>query len=102
VENAFFYRADAADEIKRLATAGEKFDIVLLDPPRTGAADIVTLLPVLQPKSIVYVSCDPATLARDIATLKKSGYDVVRSSPVDMFPQTYHIESVTLLQAEVP
>ena len=90
---------DAADEIKRLTTAGEKFDIVLLDPPRTGAADLVGLLPALEPRHILYVSCDPPTLARDIAMLKKSGYDVVKSLPVDMFPQTYHTESITLLRA---
>ena len=99
VTNASLMCVDAADEIKRLATAGEKFDIVLLDPPRAGAADLVGLLPALEPRHILYISCDPPTLARDIATLKKSGYDVVKSLPVDMFPQTYHTESITLLRA---
>jgi len=54
----------------------------------------------LQPRAIIYVSCDPATLARDIGTLIKSGYEVIKSRPVDMFPQTYHMESVTLLEYE--
>jgi 23S rRNA (uracil1939-C5)-methyltransferase len=98
VSNSHFYCKDAAEEVKRLATSDEKFDIVLIDPPRSGAMDVVTLLPDLAPKSIVYVSCDPATLARDIGILRKRGYQAVKTTAVDMFPQTYHIESVTLLQ----
>jgi 23S rRNA (uracil1939-C5)-methyltransferase len=100
VTNVSLSCLDAADEIKRLATAGEKFDIVLLDPPRAGAADLVGFLPALEPSYIIYVSCDPPTLARDLATLKKSGYGVVKSCPVDMFPHTYHTESVTLVRPE--
>lgn len=98
VTNAGFYRCEAAAGVRQLAAAGETFEVVLLDPPRTGAADLVGHIPLLQPRAIVYVSCDPATLARDLGILKKSGYEVVRSRPVDMFPQTYHIESVTLLE----
>lgn len=98
ISNCLFYCADVEEEIKRLATACEKFDIVLLDPPRNGAADIVGHLPALKPRVIVYVSCDPATLARDIGILTKSGFEVVKSCPLDMFPQTYHMESLTLLQ----
>jgi 23S rRNA (uracil1939-C5)-methyltransferase len=100
VKNISFQCADAVSAIKRLVSAGDKFDLVFLDPPRTGAAEVVWLIPALQPRAIIYVSCDPATLARDIGTLIKSGYEVIKSRPVDMFPQTYHMESVTLLEYE--
>jgi 23S rRNA (uracil1939-C5)-methyltransferase len=98
VGNAAFSCSEAAAGVKNLAAAGKKFDVVLLDPPRTGAAEVVGHIHALEPRRILYVSCDPATLARDIGILKKSGYDVVKSLPVDMFPQTYHIESVTMLE----
>jgi 23S rRNA (uracil1939-C5)-methyltransferase len=69
----------------------------LLDPPRAGAGDAVTDIVRLRPNKIIYVSCDPSTLARDCGLLAGCGYHVVTSVPIDMFPQTYHIESVTLL-----
>lgn len=97
IENARFMRRDSAAGVKELAAAAERFDLVLLDPPRSGALETVRLLPKLEPARIIYVSCDPPTLARDLAELRKQGYDVVASRAVDMFPQTYHIESVTLL-----
>ncbi len=98
IKNVSFACADAVGEISRLVAADEKFDIVLLDPPREGAAEVSRAIPALRPKAILYVSCDPATLARDIGILKNLGYEVTKSRPVDMFPQTYHIESVTLLE----
>ncbi len=98
VTNAAFKSIDAAEGVGQLVAAGERFDLVLLDPPRTGAAEVVRRIHLLKPRSIIYVSCDPATLARDIGVLQRSGYEVVMSCPVDMFPQTYHIESVTLLE----
>ena len=96
--NAVFYCADAALELQKHVAAGEDYDVVVLDPPRSGAAEVVNQIPALKPRSILYVSCDPATLARDIGILKKHNYEVVKCRPVDMFPQTYHIESVTLLR----
>lgn len=72
-------------------------DTVVLDPPRAGASDVLDLLMVLKPKTIVYVSCDPNTLARDLRELTKRFYQFEYSQPIDMFPQTYHIESVTKL-----
>jgi 23S rRNA (uracil1939-C5)-methyltransferase len=96
--NAFFECSDALAGVQGLAARGEKFDVILLDPPRTGAAEVVRELGSLDPRSIIYVSCDPATLARDIGVLRGKGYAVAESCPVDMFPQTYHIESVTLLE----
>jgi len=101
MSNIRFECIDSVAGIKKLAAAGESFSIVLLDPPRTGAAEAVQVIPSLNPAKILYVSCDPPTLARDIAILKKSHYDVTKSLPVDMFPQTYHLESVTLLEKTI-
>lgn len=98
IMNTSFECIDALDGVQKLAARGERFDVILLDPPRTGAADVVSQLHDLNPRSIIYVSCDPATLGRDIGVLMRTGYNVVESRPVDMFPQTYHIESVTLLE----
>ena len=98
VKNATFECCDALSAIDRFVSRDETFDLVLLDPPRTGAREVVAKIPALGPRSIIYVSCDPATLARDIGILKKSGYEVDKIRPVDMFPQTYHVESVTLLK----
>lgn len=98
MKNTRFYCADAVEEVQNLAVSGEHFDLVVLDPPRAGAPRLVQHLQSLGARSIIYVSCDPVTLARDIANLRKSGYRVACSVPVDMFPHTYHIESVTLLE----
>lgn len=98
VTNVEFQVADSTTFVKELAARNELFDLVLLDPPRSGAREVVRFLPNLGPRRILYVSCDPPTLARDLAALTKMGYRVVRSRPFDMFPQTYHIESVTLLE----
>jgi len=97
INDVEFVVIDAADGTRRLRAAGEHFDTVLLDPPRTGARNAVGEVAMLAPERIVYVSCDPPTLGRDLGTLRKAGYRVVGSHGVDMFPQTYHIESVTLL-----
>ncbi len=76
----------------------DRYDLVLLDPPRIGAAAAVKLLLAhVRPHTIVYVSCDPMTLARDLKVLLSAGYAVRWSRAVDLFPQTYHIESVTVL-----
>jgi 23S rRNA (uracil1939-C5)-methyltransferase len=97
VHNATFQVSDAALAVGRLAARGERFDLVILDPPRSGA-EAAGEIARLAPKSIIYVSCDPPTLSRDLAHLGEQGYRVVGSQPVDMFPQTYHLESVTLLK----
>lgn len=76
------------------------FDGILLDPPRRGAAETMPDLIALAPRWIGYVSCDPATLARDVRTLVTAGYSHTSSQAIDMFPQTFHIESVTWLQRE--
>jgi len=100
IANAEFICADAAAGLKGIAAAGRRFDTVILDPPRSGAAEAVPGLCRLNPARIIYVSCDPSTLARDCGLLAESGYRVRECVPVDMFPQTYHLESVTLLQKQ--
>jgi 23S rRNA (uracil1939-C5)-methyltransferase len=77
----------------------DEVDSVLIDPPRAGCApEVVRELARLQPGRIVYVSCDPATLGRDLKALAAEGYVVAAQTMVDMFPQTYHVETVSLLQ----
>ncbi len=99
ISNASFICEDSAAGVTRLVSEGKVFDLVLLDPPRTGAEAVVRNLGKLRPAYLVYVSCDPPTLGRDLATLQKCGFLVDNIQPVDMFPQTYHLESVTFLHA---
>ena len=87
----------AARAVARLVRAGERFDVVVLDPPRAGAADVVAELPALGPARIIYVSCDPMTLSRDLLTLSRHGYAARAAWPVDMMPQTWHVEVVCLV-----
>jgi 23S rRNA (uracil1939-C5)-methyltransferase len=85
-----------ARAVERLARAGDRFDVVVLDPPRAGAADAVEGIARLAPDRIVYVSCDPMTLQRDLASLGRLGYPARIAWPVDMMPHTWHIEVVTV------
>lgn len=73
-------------------------DLILLDPPRTGAADAMPLIAKLNPNRIHYVSCDPVTLARDLKTLVAENYEIERIVAFDMFPQTYHVETMAFLK----
>jgi 23S rRNA (uracil1939-C5)-methyltransferase len=98
IDNASYRSLDALAGLQELVSAGKRFDLVILDPPRTGASDLVKHIPALHAKKIVYISCDPATLARDIGILGGVGYAVTRTQPFDMFPQTYHLESITLFE----
>lgn len=93
--NVNFYCADAGRWMVEMAEHGEKADVVFMDPPRNGS-DEVFLASVcrLAPKKIVYISCGPDTLARDLAYLTKHGYKVTGIQPVDMFPMTSHCEVV--------
>ena len=98
---ARFVCADAASEIPRRIARGERFDAVILDPPRKGADEkLLRALLLAAPPRIVYVSCDPATLARDVCILCEGGYRFDCAQPVDMFPWTGHVETIVLLQRE--
>ena len=90
---------ESCENFLRFAEPGE-FQLVVLDPPRTGAKREIPLLAELRPSVVIYVSCDPMTLARDLRELVAVGYEVVSSVPLDMFPHTFHIESVTVLTLE--
>lgn len=96
--NARFYCEDAGKAAARLAREGLRPDVIVLDPPRKGA-DAPTLEAVLAmaPKKIVMVSCNPATMARDLAVLAQNGYGLQKVQPVDMFPRTKHVECVILM-----
>lgn len=98
VENIDFVCADAGKYMVDIASEGLKADVVIMDPPRAGS-DIKFLRSVvtLSPKKVVYVSCNPETLARDLMYLSKNGYKVRKIQPVDMFPHTEHVECVVLL-----
>jgi 23S rRNA (uracil1939-C5)-methyltransferase len=91
-----FRRGGAESAVVTLAAQGERFDLVVLNPPRTGARDTVAELPALGPSRIVMVSCDPATFARDAATLAGGGYRLTDLRALDLFPQTFHFETVGL------
>ena len=98
ITNATFIRGDAGEFMQDMARRGKSADVLLMDPPRAGSdrrflASAVTLAP----ERIVYVSCAPDTLARDLTFLVQHGYRVRRIQPVDMFPFTHHIETVCLL-----
>ena len=99
IKNARFICADAAEAAERLALEGVKPDVVIIDPPRKGCQpeliDIITTR--YSPERVVYVSCDPATLARDAARLAEKGYKLCEYTPVDLFPRTAHVETVALL-----
>lgn len=88
---------DAARELPRLGT----LDALVVDPPRAGLAEsMIRAIVKARPRAIVYVSCNPATLARDIERFEQTGYRAQRITPVDMFPQTYHVETVTILSRQ--
>lgn len=101
IGNAEFLAGAAEEILPRLVAQGERFDGILLDPPRKGA-DKAVLDAIAQSGAgrIVYVSCDPATLARDLKTLCGYGYSIRSVRPVDMFPMTGHVESVVLMTKE--
>jgi 23S rRNA (uracil1939-C5)-methyltransferase len=101
IKNVTFEAADAGDWLVNQAKNNMQVDVVVVDPPRKGLSeDFINAVLKMQPEKMVYVSCNPNTLARDLKMLHEGGYTVEKVQPVDMFPQTYHIESVTLLVKE--
>ncbi|WP_020675919.1 class I SAM-dependent RNA methyltransferase [Geopsychrobacter electrodiphilus] len=96
IENIEFVARSAAGAYVAFSAAAG-FDLVILDPPRSGAREVVTDLVAQKAPRILYVSCDPMTLVRDLNELQRGGYHLVASRPVDMFPHTWHLESLTML-----
>lgn len=90
-----------AEEVIETKLQGVKADVVIVDPPRSGCKEsLLRAIERINPKKLIYVSCDPATLARDLKILSSCGYTMVEASPVDMFPHTVHIETVAFLRRE--
>ena len=99
VKNIVFRQGDAGEFMTAMAAAGEKADVVLMDPPRAGSDEaFLSAVVKLAPEKVVYVSCNPETLARDLKYLTRKGYEVRKIQPVDMFGFTVHVETVCLLQ----
>lgn len=97
-DNTEFIVADAAVEMPKLYKAGVRPDVIVFDPIRAGCKEeVLTSAAGMEPKRIVYVSCNPATMARDIEILTHHGYELKEVQPVDMFPMTAHVEAVALL-----
>ena len=98
VNNAHFYVGESEVVIPDLINQGIKADVVVVDPPRKGCdKKLLDAITDIDAKRIVYVSCDPSTLARDLAILEENGYKTVEVQPVDMFPHTAHVECVVLM-----
>ena len=98
IENAEFFCGDAADIAAKLESDGLRPDVVTVDPPRKGLApEVIASVAAMGPEKVVYVSCDPATLGRDVKIFREFGYEAKRAAAVDMFPGTAHVETICLL-----
>ena len=98
IDNAKFIKGKAEDIIPIMYDTGIKADVVVLDPPRKGCdGELLDTLVMMKPQKIVYVSCNPATLARDLKFLSENGFCIKKVQPVDMFPMSMHVETVVLL-----
>jgi 23S rRNA (uracil1939-C5)-methyltransferase len=97
--NAEFHAADLNEDMLKAEWARQSFDKLLLDPPRSGAFEVLKLIPQLGAKRVVYVSCNPSTLARDAAELVNNyGYQLISAGVMDMFPHTSHVESIAVFE----
>ena len=102
IDNAEFFCGDAGEAALALEAQGIRADVVVVDPPRKGLnADTIEALSRFAPRRIVYVSCDPATLARDVALLKERGYVLKNAMAADLFPRCAHVESIVCLEREI-
>ena len=98
IKNEQFYNADAGKFMVELSEQNEKVDVVFMDPPRSGSDEaFLSSVVKLAPKKVVYVSCNPETLARDLKYLTRHGYQAVECQPCDMFPFTKHVETIVAL-----
>ncbi len=98
-KNITFYKNDAGEFMQNMAAAGERADVVIMDPPRSGSDEkFIDAVAVLKPEKVVYISCGPDTLARDLEYFRKKGYKAVKAVPVDMFGMTVHCEIVCYIQ----
>jgi 23S rRNA (uracil1939-C5)-methyltransferase len=99
IKNVRFFNADAGAFMVGMAQEDTDVDVVFMDPPRAGSDEaFLSSVVALSPKRVVYVSCNPETLARDVKYLTKHGYRAVECQPVDMFPFTKHVECVIMMQ----
>ena len=99
IKNIRFWNEDAGKYMVRMAAEKQKADVVFMDPPRSGSTpEFIEAVNVLKPKKVVYVSCDPVTLARDLELFESKGWKARKIQPVDMFPYTGHVECVALLE----
>jgi len=98
ITNTEFIAAKAEQAVPRLYKQGIKADIVIVDPPRKGCEkEVIDTIIRMSPDRIVYVSCNPSTLARDIKHLEEGGYELKKVQPLDMFPWSVHVESIILM-----
>ena len=98
IENAEFFCADAGQAALELEAKGIHPDIITVDPPRKGLnADAIEAIHKMDPRRLVYISCDPATLARDVALLKEKGFVLQNALAADLFPRCSHVETVVLM-----
>ena len=97
-DNTSFHKSPIHEYCRDLDAAGQQFDCIVADPPRQGVPGLAQNLAALTRKRLIYISCDPATLCRDLCNLLDQGFSINKIQPLDMFPQTHHIECVVLLE----
>ncbi len=100
LKNCTFVQANVEQFCHKLIHDKKQFDIVVLDPPRQGIPGLPHTIAQLTAKRLIYISCDPATLCRDLSSLTQSSFSIEKIQPLDMFPQTHHIETIVLLNKE--
>jgi 23S rRNA (uracil1939-C5)-methyltransferase len=100
ISNADYISGDAKGLLSKFAKEGRIFDLVIADPPREGMYDCITSLKKIAPEKIIYISCDPSTLARDLSSLCQDNYVMEKVIALDFFPNTYHVETFVVLRKE--
>jgi 23S rRNA (uracil1939-C5)-methyltransferase len=99
IDQVEFHIADLTQPVKDWSWANRRYDKILLDPSRAGALEILSQVPLWQAARIVYISCNPSTLARDAGILvHQYGYRLIRTGVMDMFPHTAHVESIAVFE----